>query len=71
MVEVAKEESSEYVKNLESEVKKIKHQGITAEKINTLLQAQTISGKFIGNSEGSIGDTGVFENTTINGNVTI
>ncbi|MDJ0518389.1 MAG: hypothetical protein QNJ74_19760 [Trichodesmium sp. MO_231.B1] len=71
VVEVAKQESSEYVKNLESEVKKIKDQGITAEKINTLFQAQTISGKFIGNSGESIGDTGVFENNTINGNITI
>ncbi|MDJ0554082.1 MAG: hypothetical protein QNJ68_06525 [Microcoleaceae cyanobacterium MO_207.B10] len=71
VVNVAKQESSEYVKNIESEVEKIKFQGITAEKINTVLQAQTISGKFIGNSGESIGDTGVFENNTIHGGITI
>ena len=68
VVEVAKQESPEYVKNLEAEIEKIKSQGVTAEKINALFQGSTISGGVSGNT----GDIrGVFQNTTIEGGVSL
>ncbi|NEO54516.1 MAG: hypothetical protein F6K54_16360 [Okeania sp. SIO3B5] len=63
VVEVAKQESPEDVKNIEAEIEKIKSQGVTAEKINALFQAKTISGKFVGHTE-------VIKDSTINGSVT-
>ncbi|NEO56944.1 MAG: hypothetical protein F6K54_30050 [Okeania sp. SIO3B5] len=56
--EAAKQEHPEYVKNLESEVEKIKSQEATPEKINALVQASIISG-------GNVGNTGIVGNKTV------
>lgn len=44
VVEVAKQEDSQYVKKIENELEKIKFQRVTAEKINALFQESTVSG---------------------------
>lgn len=62
VVAVAREEHPTEVKIIEAEIEKNKLQGITAEKINAVFQGNTISG-------GNVGNTGVFQNTTIEGGV--
>ncbi|NEN91450.1 MAG: hypothetical protein F6K48_22105 [Okeania sp. SIO3H1] len=75
VVEVAKQESPEDVKNIEAEIEKIKSQGVTAEKINALFQGSTMSGGNIVES-GNIVDTAAivgspeaFKGNTISGDV--
>ena len=58
VVAVAKEEHPTEVKRIEAEFDRNKLQGITAEKINAVFQGNTISG-------GNVGNTGVFQNNTI------
>ena len=62
VVAVAKEEHPTEVKIIEAEIERNKLQGITAEKINAVFQGNTISG-------GNVGNTGVFQNPTIEGGV--
>ena len=62
VVAVAKEEHPTEVKIIEAEIDRNKLQGITAEKINAVFQGSTISG-------GNIRNTGVFQDTTIEGSV--
>ena len=62
VVAVAREEHPTYVNSIEAEIDSHKLQGITAEKINAVFQGNTISG-------GNVGNTGVFQNTTIQGDV--
>jgi hypothetical protein len=62
VVAVAKEEHPTEVKIIEAEIDRNKLQGITAEKINAVFQGNTISG-------GNVGNTGVFQNATIEGGV--
>ena len=62
VVAMAKEEHPAEVKSIEAEIDKNKLQGVTVEKINAVFQGSTISG-------GNIRNTGVFQNTTIEGSV--
>jgi len=59
VVAVATEEHPTEVQSIKDEFDRNKLQGITAEKINDVFQGNTISG-------GNIGNTGVFQNNTIN-----
>jgi hypothetical protein len=59
---VAQEEHPTEVKRIKAEIDSNKLQGITAETINAVVQGNTINGENVGN-------TGVFQNTTIEGGV--
>jgi hypothetical protein len=62
VVAMAKEEHPAEVKSIEAEIDKNKLQGVTVEKINAVFQGSTISG-------GNIRNTGIFQDTTIEGSV--
>ena len=69
VVEVAREEHSEYVKNLEAKLEQMKSQGsVTAKDIGALFQGSTITGSSVNrdNKENNV----VIQNPTFQGNVT-
>ena len=62
VVAMAKEEHPAEVKSIEAEIDKNKLQEVTVEKINAVLQGNNISG-------GNVSNTGIFQDTTIEGSV--
>ena len=65
VVAVAREEHSEYVKNLEAKLEEMKSQGVTAEKINNLFQGSTITGGNVANTGDNVGSTGIVGNKNV------
>ncbi len=68
VVEVAREEHPEYVKNLEAKLEEMKSQGgVTAENINALFQKSTITGSAVNRDSNN---NVVIQNPTFQGDVT-
>ncbi|NET55519.1 MAG: hypothetical protein F6K47_04800 [Symploca sp. SIO2E6] len=59
------------IEEMKSQPSAIQNSGKLAEKINALFQGSTISGGNVGNYGDISGNTGVFQNSPIKGNVTI
>ncbi|OZH52173.1 hypothetical protein AFK68_26095 [Hydrocoleum sp. CS-953] len=67
VVEVAREEHPEYLKNLKAKLEEIKSQGVTAENINALFQGSTITGSAVNRDSNN---NVVIQNPTFQGDVT-